>query len=166
LNIYVLIGPYLLVSFFKLLYSHAILFPQAIMQIWKKLFSKKYLLVTNTLSCGVLLGVGDAIQQYIKFFQEARKRDEDCQERKKFWPKRLYPHWKSWYYDYPRTWRMFLVGLSQGPPHHYWYTWLDKVSEQLTFSLFGVPVIELTFTPLNRTDFHIYSKISNSRIYE
>ena len=23
--------------------------------------------------------------------------------------------------------RMFLVGLSQGPPHHYWYIWLDKL---------------------------------------
>ena len=22
---------------------------------------------------------------------------------------------------------MFLVGLSQGPPHHYWYIWLDKL---------------------------------------
>jgi len=29
-------------------------------------------------------------------------------------------------YDFTRSGRMFLVGLSQGPPHHFWYIYLDK----------------------------------------
>jgi len=30
-------------------------------------------------------------------------------------------------YDSTRSGRMFAVGLSQGPPHHYWYMYLDKI---------------------------------------
>ena len=28
---------------------------------------------------------------------------------------------------------MFAVGLSQGPPHHYWYLWLDKILPKTNF---------------------------------
>ncbi|CAG0900353.1 unnamed protein product [Darwinula stevensoni] len=66
----------------------------------------KHLLITNTVSGGVLLGSGDVIQQVFERYQGYHKGRR---------------------YDTMRTWRMFVVGLLQGPPHHYWYTWLDKV---------------------------------------
>ncbi|XP_042882459.1 mpv17-like protein 2 [Penaeus japonicus] len=74
-------------------------------RVWSKLFGR-YLWVTNTVSCGVLLGVGDGIQQQVE-----RARGVSTSER----------------YDWARTGRLFLVGLSQGPPHHVFYVWLDKV---------------------------------------
>ncbi|XP_069971271.1 mpv17-like protein 2 isoform X2 [Penaeus vannamei] len=77
-------------------------------RVWSKLFGR-YLWVTNTVSCGVLLGVGDGIQQHIE-----RARGVSTSER----------------YDWARTGRLFLVGLSQGPPHHVFYVWLDKVLPQ------------------------------------
>merc|ERR1711971_492338 len=30
-------------------------------------------------------------------------------------------------HDMNRSGKMFAVGLSQGPPHHYWYLYLDKI---------------------------------------
>lgn len=62
-------------------------------------FSGKNLLVTNTVSGAGLLMVGDMLQQ--------RREGEEL-------------------HDWVRSGRMFLVGLSQGPPHHFWYIWLDK----------------------------------------
>ena len=64
----------------------------------------KHLLVTNTLTCGALLTGGDWIQQRIEKVMGTQTS-----------------------HDYKRSGRMFAVGLSQGPPHHYWYLWLDKV---------------------------------------
>lgn len=69
------------------------------------LFSK-YLLLTNTVSCGGLLAIGDAITQKI----EHSGRDP-----------------ATFKYDWPRTGRMFAVGLLMGPFNHAWYTFLDKM---------------------------------------
>ncbi|XP_065342999.1 mpv17-like protein 2 isoform X1 [Cloeon dipterum] len=69
-----------------------------------RLFSKKWLFLTNTITSGGLLAIGDGLQQSI--------------ERKSAISNK---------YDWARTGRMFLVGLACGPPHHYWYVWLDKV---------------------------------------
>jgi len=66
-------------------------------------FGRHKLLVVNTVSCGAFLGLGDVIQQRI--------------ERRRGLATR---------HDWARTGRLFLVGLSQGPPHHYFYIWLDK----------------------------------------
>ncbi|XP_037088653.1 mpv17-like protein 2 [Pollicipes pollicipes] len=68
------------------------------------LFGRR-LWLTNTVSCGALLAAGDGIQQLLEF-----QRGVHAEE----------------HYNWKRTGRMFAVGLSQGPPHHLWYTWLDR----------------------------------------
>lgn len=70
----------------------------------KKLFSGKYLFVTNTISCGTLLGVGDLSVQTVEFYGNRKKE-----------------------YDFKRAGRMFAVGLCLGPFNHLWYSYLDKV---------------------------------------
>lgn len=67
-------------------------------------FSSRYLLTTNTVSCSALLGVADALQQYIHG-------DWD--------PKNSRP-FSLW-----RTVRFTAMGLVVGPMNHYWYKWLD-----------------------------------------
>ncbi|GLV34171.1 shams [Carabus blaptoides fortunei] len=83
-----------------------------------KIFGK-YLLTTNIVSSGVLLGVGDLVQQEFEY-------------RKKLIPKR---------YDYERVWRMFLVGLAQGPMHHYFYKYLDKFLPKQNLNSVGKKIL-------------------------
>lgn len=65
----------------------------------------KYLLTTNTVSSGVLMVAGDLMSQEIEY-QQGLMRER---------------------YDWWRVGRMFIVGAIQGPMHHYFYGWLDRV---------------------------------------
>lgn len=80
--------------------------------IWSQLFTR-HLFFTNTISCGVLFAAGDGIQQTIELKRKVHATGN---------------------YDWKRTWKLFLVGLSQGPPHHYIYIWLDKVYNPICFA--------------------------------
>ena len=91
-----------------------------VVKVWRASFGR-HLLLTNCLSCGGFFMVGDAIQQRIEMTQNHKQK-----------------------FDLKRTLRLGLVGLSQvgqcwysilllrfkslpkGPPHHYWYLYLDK----------------------------------------
>ncbi|XP_025110402.1 mpv17-like protein 2 [Pomacea canaliculata] len=69
---------------------------------------KRHLFVTNVVSCGGLLFLGDGIVQTIEK-THARKTKED-----------IVPH------DFQRSGRMFIIGLMLGPFNHFWYKMLDK----------------------------------------
>ncbi|KAL0892076.1 hypothetical protein ABMA27_015290 [Loxostege sticticalis] len=66
---------------------------------------KKNLLITNSISSGGFMAIGDMVQQEFEF-------------QSKVLLKR---------YDWARLGRMFIVGTLMGPMHHYYYVYLDKI---------------------------------------
>lgn len=68
-------------------------------------FFKKNLFLTNSITSGVCMALGDLVQQEFEF-------------QTKVLPAR---------YDWGRAGRMFTVGTAMGPLHHYYYEYLDKV---------------------------------------
>ncbi|XP_022097145.1 mpv17-like protein 2 isoform X2 [Acanthaster planci] len=99
----------------------------AIRTLTKRMFSPKYLLLTNTVSSGVLLSLGDVLQQ-VNERRIAKKKlllkvsasgsmdhigQVDGQE--------TLPT-----FNWIRTGRMLTIGIFLGPLNHYWYLALDK----------------------------------------
>ncbi|XP_034035980.1 mpv17-like protein 2 [Thalassophryne amazonica] len=85
---------------------------------WRPLFQGRYLLLTNTLSGGGMLALGD-------FLQQSRETHKDPRRER----------------DWSRTGRMFVVGSSMGPVLHYWYNWLDKLYVGKTLKIVGKKVL-------------------------
>ncbi|XP_063216765.1 mpv17-like protein 2 [Bacillus rossius redtenbacheri] len=69
----------------------------------------KYLLLTNTVTSGILMAVGDLVQQKIEMHRKFEKKSV---------------------FDWNRTGRMFVVGLVSGPPQHLFYKVLDRLVPQ------------------------------------
>jgi len=69
-------------------------------------FFGRHVWITNTVTSGGLFAIGDAAQQQIEKYQHG---DKDTA------------------FDYNRNGRFLIVGFTQGLPHHWWYTWLDRV---------------------------------------
>nr|XP_022315809.1 mpv17-like protein 2 [Crassostrea virginica] len=100
--------------------------------ILKQLFSK-YLIITNTVTSGTLLGLGDVITQNLEIEYASRMGNT------------------SHDYDVRRTGRMFLMGLMIGPLGHFWYT---KLADKLVIGtgpkvvLKKIGVDQIIFTPI------------------
>lgn len=124
------------------------------MGVLNKMFGK-YLLVTNTMSCGLMMGAGDVMQQRSDFLkrhmtkpseQRTSNRTTPGEEASAARPEdepdgEAAPEG----YDYVRTRNMTAVGLLQGPFHHYFYTLLEKhLPGKSTGSIFKKTVLDQT----------------------
>lgn len=79
----------------------------AVRRLLNTLYGPKYLLVTNTVSCGVLMAIGDVTVQKIERITRPEE-GKKCN-------------------DWSRTGRLFVIGVLMGPCNHGWYTFLDRV---------------------------------------
>nr|XP_060610846.1 mpv17-like protein 2 [Anolis sagrei ordinatus] len=77
----------------------------ALARFYAPLFGGRNLIITNTVSCGVLLGTADIIQQSLE-----RRRNPALK------------------WDADRMLHMFITGCTMGPPLHYWYVLVDKIT--------------------------------------
>lgn len=80
---------------------------------------------TNIATGGVLFAVGDWIEQELEKSQGWVDRDREYDSVRTGTKMLLFGD-RIFNVHLPLTGRMFVVGLVGGPPHHYWYTWLDK----------------------------------------
>ncbi|KAF0041961.1 hypothetical protein F2P81_005493 [Scophthalmus maximus] len=101
---------------------------------WRPLFQGRYLLLTNTVSGGSMLALGDCLQQS----REIRKE-----------PGRVR--------DWSRTGSMFVVGCSMGPLLHYWYSWLDRVYVGRAMHTVGKKMDWCVWPPAQMVNFYFLS---------
>lgn len=76
-------------------------------RLFNALYGPKYLFVTNTVSCGLMMAIGDVTVQRIEHHLSGSRSSKKN--------------------DWHRTGRLFVVGVLMGPFNHGWYTFLDKV---------------------------------------
>ncbi|XP_047986287.1 mpv17-like protein 2 [Leguminivora glycinivorella] len=79
------------------------------------LFKPKNLLLTNSITSGVFMLIGDLAQQEFEY---------RC-------------HYIKERYDWARSARMLIVGAFMGPLHHWYYIYLDKVLPQADIRTVG-----------------------------
>ncbi|ESP00470.1 hypothetical protein LOTGIDRAFT_112617 [Lottia gigantea] len=110
----------------------------------KKLFSK-HLLVTNTVTCGALLTIGDLIVQSI---EKRNKKTKKPRETSSFLAN----------IDWERSGRMCLIGTVFGPVNHLFYKYLDKhfVGKSLKVVMKKMAVDQFVAAPIF-TSLFIYS---------
>lgn len=100
------------------------------MGVFRQLLFGKYLLITNTVSCGLMMAAGDVIQQRSEYWKKYSQKyfptrvlaaSPEDEETTAIFSTFAYGH------DYARTRNMMVVGLIQGPFHHWFYTILDRI---------------------------------------
>ncbi|XP_046617886.1 mpv17-like protein 2 [Neodiprion virginianus] len=111
------------------------------MGILGKLFGK-YLLVTNTVSCGLMMGFGDLFQQGHEHWKQCSRNESVSLQSGKLLKldsetkidneinsitlPNIDDNDKKYVHDYIRTKNMIIVGSIQGPFHHYFYAILER----------------------------------------
>ena len=70
--------------------------------------------------------------------------------------------------DWERSGRMLAVGLSQGPPHHYWYKYLDLLLPGKTVTTVAKKILadQLVAAPFFAVTFVVFAALLEGRSLE
>lgn len=119
-------------------------------------------MATNVTSCGLMMALGDSIQQRIEFYQKYKTETlknynfelklrpyklEELVNNKEPTPKFLstdaisWSNFQNYKHDFTRTVNMGVAGFAQGPFLHYFYTFLDKVLHGKSFKILSKKMV-------------------------
>ena len=103
------------------------------------LFSGRNLLVSNTVICCVMSGLGDAVLQSFQNSQYLSQQQHQQQHQQ-----------QQKHYDKKRTLHLSLTGFTVGPCCHFWYQILDKYLPGRTLSVIVKKVVvdQILFSPI------------------